>query len=126
MATPPPPTDASAGPLARADALLGIGRPAEAIPWLQRAIADDPHAVEPRCLLTLALVRLGRPAEALAAADGAIAVAPDHEWPHRLRAVALLRSGRNHDARAAAYEAARIAPYLPEVHVMCARVELAA
>src|SRR5882762_4047944 len=105
MATPPTPTNAAAGPLARAEALLAIGRHAEALPWLERAIAEDPDAVEPRCMLTLALVRLGRLAEALEAAERAVAVAPDHEWPHRLRALALLRAGRHDEACSAAQEA---------------------
>src|SRR5437763_1978521 len=109
MATPPPTsTDTSAGPLAQAEALVAVGRPADAIPWLERAIAADPHAVEPRCMLTLALVRLGRPAEALAAAERAVGVAPQHEWPHRLHALTLLQVGRRAEARAAAQEAARV------------------
>jgi hypothetical protein len=55
----PTATGTESGPAARADALQALGRHAEAIPWLERAIADDPQSVEPRCRLALAFVRLG-------------------------------------------------------------------
>ena len=58
-------------PAERADALIAMGRHADAIPWLERAIAEDPQAVGPRCRLALAFVRLGDNRRALAAADRA-------------------------------------------------------
>jgi tetratricopeptide (TPR) repeat protein len=125
VSTGPANHSADASPSAQAEALLALGRPAEAIPWLERAIADDPGAIEPRCRLALAFCRLGQYPRAIQAAERAIGVAPNHEWPHRLHALALLRSRRNKEAFAAAREAVRLAPDLPEVHVMCAEAELA-
>jgi tetratricopeptide (TPR) repeat protein len=118
-------TNAASGPAARADALLELGRYAEAIPWLERAIADDPQSLEPRCQLGLAFVRLRHYGRALQAAERAVAVAPDHNWPHRIRALALLRTDRHQEALAAAHQAVRLAPELPDVYVICSEAELA-
>src|SRR5262245_30367061 len=96
--------DATAGPLERAEALLAVSRHAEAIPWLERAIADDPTALEPRCRLALAFVRLKQHDRALRATEQAVAIAPTHEWPHRIRTLVLLRLRRKRDALAAASE----------------------
>ena len=118
------PNDA-ATPLARGEALLAIGRHADAIRWLERAIAADPHALEPRCRLALAYIKLNQYGQAVRAADSAIGVAPDHEWPHRVRALALLRNRRKREALAAAREAVRLAPEVPETHVIHSETELA-
>ena len=74
MSTHPTDAHAEPGPSARADALLALGRHAEAIPWLERAIAVDPQAIEPRCRLVLTLLRLGQRREALLAAERAVAL----------------------------------------------------
>ena len=42
----------------RAESLLDLGRSEEAVPLLLQAMAADPHAVRPRCLLSLAFFKL--------------------------------------------------------------------
>jgi tetratricopeptide (TPR) repeat protein len=125
VSTEPNRAGATAGPLERVEALLAVGRHAEAIPWLERAIADDPTALEPRCRLALAFLRLKQHPQALRAAERAVAAVPTHEWPHRIRALVLLRLKRKRDALAAAHEAVRLAPEVPEVHVISAEALLA-
>ncbi|WP_374199599.1 BTAD domain-containing putative transcriptional regulator [Glycomyces sp. YM15] len=50
----------------RSDALLGLGRPAEAVPDLDALVAEHPWREEAWRLLALALYRTGRQADALA------------------------------------------------------------
>jgi tetratricopeptide (TPR) repeat protein len=104
--------DSESGPassyVAQAEALLDIGRDADAIPLLQRAIAADPEDATPRCLLGAALLGIDQPAEALQAAEGALALNADDEWPHRVRCMALLELGRKAEALSAAKEAVRL------------------
>jgi tetratricopeptide (TPR) repeat protein len=111
--------------LARAEALIDIGRSDDAVTWLQRAIGAEPHNTDAHCLQALALLRLGDHAQALQAAQQAVLTDPTHEWPHRLRSVILLQLGHKREALEAAREAARLGPSVLEALFTLARAELA-
>jgi hypothetical protein len=66
-------------------ALVHAGRPAEAIPVLQRAVEASRHAqAEPYAFLAIALEALGRPAEADKAFTEAVALDPRYAHPDLL------------------------------------------
>jgi tetratricopeptide (TPR) repeat protein len=106
-------TDTSDNLSSRANALIEMGRPEEAIPLLVRAIALDPDDAHTRCRFVLALMRVGKQTEALEQAEAALAVDASGEWPHRLRAILLGQQGRHKEALESALEAVRIEPELP-------------
>ena len=97
----------------RAEALLDLNRPSEAIPLARRAITADPQAARPRCMLTQALLGVEDLPGALQAAESAIQADPTDEWPHRLQSITLLRMGQTGSALEAARQAVRCAPQLP-------------
>jgi tetratricopeptide (TPR) repeat protein len=97
----------------RANALIEMGRPEEAIPLLVRAIGLEPDDAHTRCRLVLALMRTDKQKEALEQAEAALAVDASGEWPHRLRAILLGHQGRHKEALESALEAVRIEPELP-------------
>ncbi len=97
----------------RANALIEMGRPEEAIPLLVRAIALEPDDAHTRCRFVLALMRVGKQTEALEQAEAALAVDASGEWPHRLRAILLGHEGWHEKALESALEAVRIEPELP-------------
>ena len=106
--------------LERADALLELHRAEEALPLLARAIAADPSAARPHCLLALALLEIDRTGDALDAARQASAAEPDDEWALRLQALALSRRHRPRSARRLAEAAVRLHPTAWETHVTLA------
>jgi tetratricopeptide (TPR) repeat protein len=106
-------TDTTDNLSSRANALIELGRPEEAIPLLVRAIALDPDDAHTRCRFVLALMRTGKQTEALEQAEAALAVDASGEWPHRLRAILLGQQGRHKEALMSALEAVRIEPELP-------------
>jgi tetratricopeptide (TPR) repeat protein len=106
-------TDTSDNLSSRANALIEMGRPEEAIPLLVRAIALDPDDAHTRCRFVLALMRTGKQNEALEQAEAALAIDASGEWPHRLRAILLGQQGRHKEALEGALEAVRIEPELP-------------
>lgn len=112
--------------LARGETLLELGRTAEAIPWLQRAIGRDPTNARAHCLLALTLLRLEDYPRALQMAEEAARIAPDGEWPNRLRSSALLEMDRIAEAHEAAREAVRLSPDAPAALAILVRAELAA
>ena len=97
----------------RANALIEMGRPEEAVPLLVRAIALEPDDAHTRCRFVLALMRVGKQTEALEQAEAALAVDASGEWPHRLRAILLGHEGWHEKALESALEAVRIEPELP-------------
>jgi tetratricopeptide (TPR) repeat protein len=113
MSEPPARQNVSPQLCCQAQALIDVGRSAEAVPLLQRAIEADPQSVRTRCLMALALLKLRQLAQALRAAEGAIGLDPTSEWAHRLRSILLRETGKNRAALAAAREAVRLAPELP-------------
>jgi tetratricopeptide (TPR) repeat protein len=106
-------TDTSENLSERANALIEMGRPEEAIPLLVRAIGLEPDDAHTRCRLVLALMRTDKQTEALEQAEAALAVDASGEWPHRLRAILLGQQGWHEKALKSALEAVRIEPELP-------------
>ncbi len=80
-------------------ALAESGRPAEAVPLLERALAANPKAAAPHEHLAHALSRSGRDEDALAIVDKGLRVAPANTSLLRLKAVVLVRMGRAGEAR---------------------------
>jgi len=77
-----------------------LGRPAEALPHLERAAVLDPRAVAVHLVRAQALMSLGRFAEARAAADRAVALGPDLTEPAVARLLVDLSAGDTAAARA--------------------------
>ena len=97
----------------RAQVLLDLGRPQEAVGVLHQALAQSPGDARALSLLSLAHGNTGDHREALRWADQAVAAAPGGEWGHRLRAVHLLNLNAPGDALRAAEEAVRLEPQTP-------------
>jgi len=111
--------------LARASAMLDVGRCDEATTLLSRLVAADPDSSRAWCLLARAHLGTKRYTDAIGAANRAIALDPADEWPHRLASNALIHLGSNADALRAAGEACRLAPDLWQTHVCVAQAALA-
>lgn len=95
----------------RAEMLVGLKRPEEALRLLAGVIAQDPESDYAWCVKSLAHIRLQDYAAALDAASTAAALSPEDEWPHQLACVALLNlPGRAQDAIAAARQSVRLGP----------------
>ncbi len=105
--------------LERAEALLEVSRPADALALFQQALAQHPESVRGQCLLGFAYYMLDRYPEAERCAQQAIRLEPDEEWGHRLHAYVLAGMGRSADAVEAALQAAKLAPdSLPVIQVV--------
>lgn len=107
--------------LEQAEALLDVGRPAQAGDVLARHLATAPDDAYALCLLSRARLGTGATADALEVALRAVALAPDAEWPHRLASIALLHTGQVSEAVRAAREAVRLEPDDWRTHVQLAR-----
>ncbi len=103
-------TDSARALIARASALTGLKRAADAVPLLQRAVIELPEDLDAWCELARAELSCGNPDKALQAANRALAHHPGDEWPHRVASIALGRMGQHEPAVQAAREAARLAP----------------
>jgi Flp pilus assembly protein TadD len=114
-----------AGGCDRAEALLHVKRPREALSALEASIDRDPEDVRAHCLMALAHIRLGEYSAAAPAAREAIHLSPNGEWGHRLLAIALLNQGRHSEALDAATTAAQLDPDSPEVLRDLSTVQLA-
>ncbi|MDQ6709355.1 MAG: tetratricopeptide repeat protein [Candidatus Dormibacteraeota bacterium] len=100
--------------IARAHALIDLGRQADAIPLLQRAIAADPEDAYPRCILAACFLDLDRDEEACRAVENAIALDPELSLAHRLHSFALRKLHKPRLALDAAREAVRLSPFEAE------------
>ncbi|BEL07398.1 hypothetical protein Q0Z83_055890 [Actinoplanes sichuanensis] len=106
---------------ARARALAGVGRLAQAETAVREGLAETPADAELLGLLA-GLRRLqGHYADALEFADAAVTAAPGQSVVHIERAECLLLLARNDEAETAAREAVRLAPDRPEPHRALAR-----
>jgi predicted TPR repeat methyltransferase len=89
---------------------IRLGRPAEALPLLDEAVAAQPEHVEGWLQRALALERLGRDAEALPCFERVLAQAPDDAPTLYRTAMALNRLGRHADALARLEHLLRVDP----------------
>ncbi|WP_279579274.1 tetratricopeptide repeat protein [Fodinicola feengrottensis] len=97
--------------LRRAQALVELGRIADAEAELRRLLAGEPADAEALMMLAHLQLMDRRFAEALAAADSAVAAGPFAERAYRLRALALSGLGRHEPAVEAAARAVSLDPY---------------
>lgn len=102
---------AAAGPYANlGQALLGLGRYAEAAEALERAVALQPGAAKAHAQRGIALSELGQTQAALDSLDRALALQPDMPEALTSRAMALRQLGRLEAALADLARAASLAP----------------
>jgi tetratricopeptide (TPR) repeat protein len=94
----------------RANVLLSLQRPRDALAEFQIVLGRMPRHVEARLNSGLAQAALGLPELALAEFDTALALAPGHPVAHYNRGVALISLGRYADAVAANDGALAAAP----------------
>ena len=102
-----PALNVSAG---RGRALLGLGRVAEALAELERAVAAEPKNAGAHADLGSALQMLGRHGEALESVDRAISIDPDDANLHARRGNILKSLGRASESGAALERAAGAGP----------------
>lgn len=98
----------------RAQQLLSAGRPAEAIPSLQRAALLDPQNTLIQHDLGLAYLEIGRLEESIAAFRQAVDRDPRYADAFFRLGIALEKSGRAHDAIIAYDKATALLPSLTE------------
>lgn len=98
------------GYVGQAQALIAVGRHADAVPLLQRAIVAEPESVYPRCVLAGCLIEMGRHDDGRKMAESAIALSPEFSTAHRMHSIALLELGQRKAALDAAGEAVRLSP----------------
>jgi tetratricopeptide (TPR) repeat protein len=99
--------------LARAEALIGIGRYREAIVELGALAGSDPQNSYVLCSLSLCHYELGEFRKALDFAGKAAAADPDQEWAFRLMSSCHMLLGNSREALKAAETAAEIEPEHP-------------
>lgn len=109
--------------LARARALVYLGRHEEAVESLQNAVRLNSRSPEPFAMLADQLVRLGRFDEAEQYYRDALSVAPDFFPSYLGLARIYLAQGRRDDATAAVRQAADLAPGHPSVVAMTQQLE---
>lgn len=95
--------------------LLVLGRPADALPWLERAGQLDPMGVDPANNLGLALSALGRRDEAIASFRRAVTLAPTDARAHGNLGVELVLAGRGAEALEHLETSVRLKPDDPRV-----------
>ena len=93
--------------------LSELGRPAEAVAPLQRAVELDPTHANAFIALGVAFARTGRADEAINALRDAVKVEPENAFAKRNLAAVLMRSGRAAEALPFFRQAASLAPADP-------------
>lgn len=96
--------------LRRAEALVELRRWRDAIPLLERVVADEPADAYAWSLLSQSQFEAGFPSAALRSAESGISADPEYEWAHRCRAWALWWLGRLDDAVGACRRAVQLEP----------------
>ncbi|MFO1352057.1 MAG: tetratricopeptide repeat protein, partial [Gammaproteobacteria bacterium] len=94
----------------RAAALIELGRHREALPLLQRLIAQAPDHHYAHCLLASVFSGLDQPKQALEYAERAIHLDPQEPWAYYKRGLLLLDAGRKREALPALEQAVKLAP----------------
>jgi tetratricopeptide (TPR) repeat protein len=100
----------------RADALVALGRLADAVESFDRALAHDPSSVADWCNRGAALIDLGRAAEAADSFAHATALAPDFAEAHYNHGNALAKLERHLDAIASYDRALALKPDYVDAH----------
>jgi tetratricopeptide (TPR) repeat protein len=96
--------------LRRAEALIGVNRPADAQTILSGVLATSPDNVRAYCLIAQCANATNNYVGMLRAATQATTYGPSLEWGHRLRSTALRCLGRETEAVQAARTAVELAP----------------
>lgn len=94
----------------RAERLLEVSRPAEALELLRTHLASSPDDAQALCLASLCHLQLDQPQDARAAAEAAMALVPDEPWPYRLASSAAIELSDAPAAVAYARTAVRLDP----------------
>ena len=110
------------GALTRADHLLDVHRPQEALRVLAPLLAQDPEDSYVLCMSARAELDLNKPARAHKLATRAAAAQPHAEHPLRLMALSLKQMRRSDEACEAAQAAVANAPNLWQTHYVLAYV----
>jgi Flp pilus assembly protein TadD len=110
-----------AAAFARADVLVELRRPDEAVALLRDALAVHSGRADLWGQLAMALLAAGRPEEAHAAVQRRLELAPHNEWGYRLASLALSGLGRRAEASVAAQTSVRLAPHEWRAHARLAR-----
>jgi Flp pilus assembly protein TadD len=113
------------GYVGQAQALIAVGRHADAVPLLQRAITAEPEGAYSRCLLAACFIDMGRHDDACTMAERAIALNPEFSLAHRMHSLALLGLGKRKPALDAAGEAVRLSPSDPDAMMALGEAQLA-
>lgn len=116
-------TPAAAETLQRAEAMIALRRPEEAVQILGPLLAHEPGDVRGWCLLAQAQLQAKRPADGLDSVGHALSMAPDSEWAHRIASLAHAQLNHRTEAVGHARESVRVSPESWRTH---ARLALAA
>ncbi|MTD16941.1 tetratricopeptide repeat protein [Nakamurella sp. YIM 132087] len=108
--------------LDRADHLLDLERPADAMRAVSAVLADDPQNTRALCLAARAEMALQRPDAAAEFARRAHRTDPGNDWPLRLLALAENRRGQHLAAEHSAAQAVSISPFVWQTHQVLAAV----
>lgn len=119
---PSPPTGLAE--LLRAQHLLAIGRPAEALRWAEQALAAEQTWAAAHAVRAEALLGLERFDQAGEAAQQALALAPEDPWACRVRALVLLRKGSRSECLRLARLVCRLEPESPASLHLLVQAEL--
>jgi Flp pilus assembly protein TadD len=114
--------DELAGGLVRAEHLLAIHRPQEALRLVGALLASEPANGAALCLAARAELAIGEPTRARDLATRAVAAQPHEEHPLRLLALAWSAMGRSDEAHDAAAAAVACAPNVWQTHYTLAHV----
>jgi tetratricopeptide (TPR) repeat protein len=109
--------------VARAEALIDLLRPAEAIDLVNQALSGDPHAAELHAVAARAYLALDRPGQALTAATRALKLDPEYAPAALLVALAYNALARFDDALTWSQKARELAPYDSAAHAISAQLE---
>lgn len=110
---PPPSEPTGGGDLLRAQQLLLVGRPADALRWADRAAQADPAWAAAQAVRAEALLQLERFDQAGEASQRALELAPEDPWACRVRALVLLRRGSPRECLRLARLACELQPESP-------------
>jgi tetratricopeptide (TPR) repeat protein len=105
----------------RADVLVELHRPEEAVTLLHAALAGHPGRADLWGQLAMALLAAGRTSEAYAAAQRRLELAPQNEWGYRLASLSLTGLGRRQEASQAARTSVGLAPHEWRAYARLAR-----